>query len=101
MDVCPAPAMTFTVNDRCIYCGTCWHNWERQLESVAKLRDLDVRRVLPGHGGRRRFDAGEWAPQIDGVLSYWGASGAAADMQRPSNSEAISSAAICSKSSGT
>jgi glyoxylase-like metal-dependent hydrolase (beta-lactamase superfamily II)/ferredoxin len=79
----------------------CWHNWERQLASVAKLRDLDVRWLLPGHGGRRRFDAGEWAPQIDGVLSTWGASGAAAVTQRPSNSEAISSAAICSKSSGT
>jgi glyoxylase-like metal-dependent hydrolase (beta-lactamase superfamily II) len=79
----------------------CWHDWERQLASVAKLRELDVRWLLPGHGGRRRFDAGEWAPQIDGVLSYWGASGAAAVTQRPSNSEAISSAAICSKSSGT
>jgi len=79
----------------------CWHDWERQLASVAKLRELDVRWLLPGHGGRRRFDPGEWAPQIDGVLSTWGASGAAAVTQRPSNSEAISSAAICSKSSGT
>jgi glyoxylase-like metal-dependent hydrolase (beta-lactamase superfamily II) len=49
----------------------CWHNWERQLASVAKLRDLDVRWLLPGHGGRRRFGPGDWAPQIDGVLSYW------------------------------
>ncbi|MEB3318106.1 MAG: MBL fold metallo-hydrolase [Cyanobacteriota bacterium] len=48
----------------------CWHDWPSQLASVAKLRDLDVRWLLPGHGGRQAFAAGEWAPQIDGVLSY-------------------------------
>ena len=54
----------------------CWYDWERQLASVAKLRELDGRWLLPGHGGRRAFAAGEWSRQIDGVLSYWGASGA-------------------------
>ncbi|MFM7361153.1 MAG: MBL fold metallo-hydrolase [Cyanobium sp.] len=49
----------------------CWHDWPRQLASVARLRDLDVRSLLPGHGGRRAFAAGEWATQIDGVLRYW------------------------------
>ena len=55
----------------------CWHHWPSQLESVAKLRSLDVRWLLPGHGGRRAFAADEWSLQIDGVLSYWGASAAA------------------------
>jgi glyoxylase-like metal-dependent hydrolase (beta-lactamase superfamily II) len=67
----------------------CWHNWERQLASVAKLRSLDVRWLLPGHGGQRRFGPGEWAFQIDGVLSYWAPSATDADPPRPANSEAI------------
>jgi glyoxylase-like metal-dependent hydrolase (beta-lactamase superfamily II) len=72
----------------------CWHDWERQLESVARLRDLDVRWLLPGHGGRRSFGPGEWQRQIDGVLSYWGVSGATATAPRPATSEAIASAGI-------
>jgi glyoxylase-like metal-dependent hydrolase (beta-lactamase superfamily II) len=71
-----------------------WHDWERQLESVARLRDLDVRWLLPGHGGRRSFGPGEWQRQIDGVLSYWGVSGATATAPRPATSEAIASAGI-------
>lgn len=49
----------------------CWHHWPSQLASIAKLRDLDVRWLLPGHGGRQAFAAGEWARQIEGVLSYF------------------------------
>ena len=48
----------------------CWWHWPTQLESVAKLRPLDVRWLLPGHGGRHRFAAGEWAVQIDRTLAY-------------------------------
>ena len=48
----------------------CWWNWSRQIESVALLRDLDVRWLLPGHGGRHRFAAGEWADQIDRTLAF-------------------------------
>jgi glyoxylase-like metal-dependent hydrolase (beta-lactamase superfamily II)/ferredoxin len=48
----------------------CWWNWPRQLESVVKLRALDVRWLLPGHGGRHRFAAGEWADQIDRTLAF-------------------------------
>ncbi len=55
----------------------CWHNWERQLASVAKLRSLDVRWLLPGHGGQHRFEPGEWASQIDGLLRSWAPSAAA------------------------
>lgn len=48
----------------------CWWNWPRQLESVAKLRALDVRWLLPGHGGRHSFAAGEWAEQLDRTLTF-------------------------------
>lgn len=48
----------------------CWWDWSRQLESVAKLRDLDVRWLLPGHGGRQAFAAGAWADQIDRTLAF-------------------------------
>jgi glyoxylase-like metal-dependent hydrolase (beta-lactamase superfamily II)/ferredoxin len=49
----------------------CWHDWPRQLASVTLLRDLDVRWLLPGHGGRRAFGPGDWPKQIDGVLDHW------------------------------
>jgi ferredoxin len=39
---------------------------------------LDVRWLLPGHGGKHRFEPGEWASQIDGLLRSWGPSAAAA-----------------------
>jgi len=39
---------------------------------------LDVRWLLPGHGGQQRFEPGEWASQIDGLLRSWGPSAAAA-----------------------
>lgn len=48
----------------------CWWNWPRQIESVARLRDLDVRWLLPGHGGRSSFVAGAWAEQIDRTLAF-------------------------------
>ncbi|MFM7313882.1 MAG: MBL fold metallo-hydrolase [Cyanobium sp.] len=50
----------------------CWWSWPDQLDSVAKLRDLDVRWLLPGHGGRRAFAAGEWSERIDQTLAFCG-----------------------------
>jgi len=48
----------------------CWWHWPTQLESVAKLRALGVRWLLPGHGGRRFFAAGEWAGRIEQTLAF-------------------------------
>lgn len=48
----------------------CWWDWPSQLASVVKLRDLDVRWLLPGHGGRRCFAAGEWSLQIERTLAF-------------------------------
>ena len=50
----------------------CWWDFEAQLRSVAKLRDLDVRWLLPGHGGRRAFAAGEWRRCLAATLAFWG-----------------------------
>jgi glyoxylase-like metal-dependent hydrolase (beta-lactamase superfamily II)/ferredoxin len=49
----------------------CWWDWSSQLRSVAILRDLDVRWLFPGHGGRRHFEAGEWRRQLDQLLDHW------------------------------
>lgn len=48
----------------------CWWDWSSQLRSVAKLRDLDVRWLLPAHGGWRPFAAGDWSLEIDRTLAF-------------------------------
>lgn len=48
----------------------CWWDWPRQVASVAKLRDLDVRWLLPGHGNRHRFKSGQWRQLIDRTLAF-------------------------------
>lgn len=53
----------------------CWHHWPSQLASAAKLRDLDVRWLLPGHGGRHSFGPGDWPRQIDALLARGDARG--------------------------
>lgn len=49
----------------------CWWNFAEQLRSVEKLLNLDVRLLLPGHGGRRSFAAGEWRPRLEATLAFW------------------------------
>ena len=48
----------------------CWWDWPSQLASIEKLRHLDVRWLLPGHGHRHPFTAGEWTRQIDRTLAF-------------------------------
>jgi glyoxylase-like metal-dependent hydrolase (beta-lactamase superfamily II)/ferredoxin len=48
----------------------CWWHWPAQLASVEKLRDLDVRWLLPGHGGRQAFAPGEWRTRIERTLAF-------------------------------
>ena len=50
----------------------CWWSWSEQQRSVAKLRQLDVRWLLPGHGDRQHFAPGEWRHAIDGILAIDG-----------------------------
>jgi glyoxylase-like metal-dependent hydrolase (beta-lactamase superfamily II)/ferredoxin len=51
----------------------CWWDFEEQLRSVAKLLSMDVRWLLPGHGGRRAFAPGEWRGRLEATLAFWGA----------------------------
>jgi glyoxylase-like metal-dependent hydrolase (beta-lactamase superfamily II)/ferredoxin len=48
----------------------CWWNWSEQLRSVAKLLDLDVRWLLPGHGDRHAFAPGEWRRELERLLQH-------------------------------
>jgi glyoxylase-like metal-dependent hydrolase (beta-lactamase superfamily II)/ferredoxin len=46
----------------------CWWDWQAQLASIRRLRDLDVRLLLSGHGGHHRFEPGAWCAAIDRLL---------------------------------
>lgn len=48
----------------------CWWNWREQLNSVERLRDLDVAWLLPGHGHRHRFEPGAWRPALEQTLAF-------------------------------
>jgi ferredoxin len=43
-------------------------NWPEQVRSVEALLPLDVRWLLPGHGDRRAFAPGAWAPALHTTL---------------------------------
>jgi glyoxylase-like metal-dependent hydrolase (beta-lactamase superfamily II)/ferredoxin len=47
-----------------------WWSWSAQLRSVARLRDLDVRWLLPAHGDRHQLPAGTWAAAVDACLAH-------------------------------
>ena len=48
----------------------CWWDWPSQVASVERLAGLDVRWLLPGHGHRRPFGAGEWSREIGRTLAF-------------------------------
>ncbi|KAL4451175.1 hypothetical protein ABPG77_009247 [Micractinium sp. CCAP 211/92] len=55
-----------------------WHSVEQQLDSVAKLRDLDFLHILPGHGRRwQAADAADRQRHIDELLAAEGWRGGA------------------------
>jgi glyoxylase-like metal-dependent hydrolase (beta-lactamase superfamily II)/ferredoxin len=50
--------------------GTCWYDWDTQLESMKRLRGLTFEWVLPGHGRRHHADAAEMARQLELCITW-------------------------------
>jgi len=48
----------------------CWWNFQEQIRSVRKLLDLDVAWLLPGHGHRHAFAAGQWRQALEQTLAW-------------------------------
>ena len=48
----------------------CWWDFERQIQSVRTLLPLDVAWLLPGHGHRHAFAAGEWQRALEQTLAW-------------------------------
>ena len=49
----------------------CWWNWVEQLNSVKKLKELDIKWLLPGHGHAKKFNQGEWKIEIEKILNNY------------------------------
>ena len=48
----------------------CWWDFEQQIQSVRTLLPLDVAWLLPGHGHRHAFAAGEWRMALEQTLAW-------------------------------
>lgn len=48
----------------------CWYDWKIQTESMEKLAAYRFEWILPGHGGRCRFPAGEMASQMRKCIDW-------------------------------
>jgi glyoxylase-like metal-dependent hydrolase (beta-lactamase superfamily II)/ferredoxin len=46
----------------------CWHSWEEQTESMARLREYRFEWVLPGHGQRVKLPAEAMWREMDGLV---------------------------------
>jgi glyoxylase-like metal-dependent hydrolase (beta-lactamase superfamily II)/ferredoxin len=49
--------------------NVCWYSWATQLESVARLRDVDFTWLLPGHGDRVHLAAGAMKAALEALLA--------------------------------
>ena len=48
----------------------CWWDFQRQIQSVKALLDLDVAWLLPGHGHRHAFAEGAWRAALEQTLAW-------------------------------
>jgi glyoxylase-like metal-dependent hydrolase (beta-lactamase superfamily II)/ferredoxin len=46
----------------------CWYSWERQTESMSKLKDFSFEWVLPGHGRRGHLKKAEMHKQLSDLV---------------------------------
>ena len=49
--------------------NVCWYDWPAQIRSVARLRDVPFRWLLPGHGERVRLERPAMAAAIDALVA--------------------------------
>ena len=53
------------------FSDACWDSWEKQIESVKKLRELkNVEWVFPGHGNRGEIQKGKFPNIIDDAVAW-------------------------------
>ena len=48
----------------------CWWDFHAQIRSLQQLEDLDVAWLLPAHGHRHFFEAGEWRKAVQQTLQW-------------------------------
>lgn len=48
----------------------CWWDFQEQLRSVERLKELDVAWLLPGHGHAHAFAPGEWRAALEQTLAF-------------------------------
>ena len=48
----------------------CWWDFQEQLRSVERLKELDVAWLLPGHGHAHAFAPGEWRAGLEQTLAF-------------------------------
>ena len=48
----------------------CWWDFQEQLRSVERLKELDVAWLLPGHGHAHAFAPGEWRAALKQTLAF-------------------------------
>jgi len=48
----------------------CWWDFQEQLRSVERLKELDVAWLLPGHGHAHAFAPGEWRAAVEQTLAF-------------------------------
>jgi len=49
--------------------SVCWYSWDRQVDSVALLREYEFEWVLPGHGERAHFAREEMRRQVARLIA--------------------------------
>lgn len=52
------------------FASACWFDWKTQIESVEKLREHRIARLVPGHGAPCAFDADEMRSQLERCVAW-------------------------------
>lgn len=50
--------------------SACWYSWEKQIESMKRLRELDFEWVLPGHGTSVHLEPREMKASLERCIDW-------------------------------